>query len=266
MLDFQKVNTVGIFGDWHSNTDYALKLLNRIDKKTEVPDVFMHLGDFNFFPDNRGQKFLNVINSQLDILGRELFVLDGNHEDFDYIKTFKNSDKYPGFKEVREHIFYIPRGLGWTWGGKKFVAVGGAWSVDYAYRKLGESWFLEENITDSDVENALKNKKADYFFSHDSIVSLPYDAYFGGARDFRTEAANYDNREKLQKIVSALKPKYAFHGHHHVFNVENFRNQTVSVGVNKDNSPFGENYVILNIKKDKVFLQFNKMWAGKKTL
>lgn len=271
MLNFDDVKTVGIFGDWHSNSDFAVSILEKIKENGEnviIPDVFVHLGDFNFFPYNQGQKFLSTVNKELSDLDREMFVIDGNHEDFDFINSFKNSVKYEGFKDVpdainangfeskkRDHIFYIPRGLGWTWGGKKFVGVGGAHSIDYSWRTLGIDFFLEEDVTEQDVDKALENGSADYIFTHESVVNVPspFNIY-----DQRTIIATNTNKYYLRNIISELDPKATFHGHHHKFYIDKFHNKVHSVGLGRDDFAFSENYVVLDVKNDEILFQFEK--------
>lgn len=258
MLDFKSVKTVGIFGDWHSNTPYATKLLRRIRAnkgKSIIPDVFVHLGDFNFYPDSQGQRFLDSINEELGLLDRDMFVIDGNHEDFDYINSFEESDVYSGFKKVRDHIFYIPRGTGWTWGDKKFVGVGGAHSIDYNWRTLGIDFFLEEDITDLDVDKAVSNGKVDYLFTHESVVNTPSPFKIN---DQRTIMSTMSNKNHLRNIVEILQPKAMFHGHHHIFYIDKFQNSILSIGLNKDSSLFSENCVVLDIVNDKILFQFDK--------
>lgn len=254
---FDNVFEVGVFGDWHSNTRYARKILSRMihNPMYKLPDVFVHLGDFNFFPDDQGQRFLNTINEILIEADREMFVIDGNHEDFNYIATFEDTDY--GFKKVRSNLFYIPRGTGWIWGGKKFVGLGGANSIDYKYRTLGYNWFLEEDITQKDVEKAISFGNADYVFTHEAAVDVPvsFNIY-----DPRIIASTENNKRFVRDTVRALNPKYAFHGHHHKFYIDQLPfSEIVSIGLNKDASSFGENYVVIDLLNDRVLGQFEKI-------
>lgn len=248
------MNRVGIFGDWHSDTAYATRLLNRIGNiEVETPDVFVHLGDFNFFDDAQGGRFLNTINESLKKLDKDMYVIDGNHEDFKYISTFPVNEE--GFGEVCSNIFYIPRGHGWSWGGKKFVGVGGAHSVDYEYRTLNRDWFLEENITDEDVENALLNGSVDYLFTHDTPTNIPLPFNSNSAY---TNSVISENKRKLIEITENLTPHRIFHGHHHRFYPDKFRKTTEVLGLDMNGKMFGDNYVVLNVLTGDLEYQFHR--------
>lgn len=248
-----RITRVGVFGDWHSNLHYVRRLLNRIIRSGgEIPDVFIHLGDFNFFPDLHGQRFLDGVNKLLEELDRDLYAIEGNHEDFNYINEFPLNED--GFGVVRSRIFYIPRGKSWVWGGKRLLGLGGAHSIDYALRTEGVDWFPEEDITDEDVSRALENPPIDYIFTHESPVSVPSPFQID---DIRTIVATQENREAIRTVVKELSPKVLFHGHHHRLHIDKFRD-TLSVGLDKDGAPFSSNYVLLDLVSGEVWFQFDK--------
>jgi hypothetical protein len=88
-----------------------------------------------------------------------------------------------GFVEVTDRILWAPRGHRWTWQGVRFLALGGAFSIDRQYRKLDSGrwgWFKEEVITPRAGE-AGHSRRAD-----------------------RTQEANYraPNERRLPKHIS----------------------------------------------------------------
>ena len=70
--------------------------------------------------------------------GVEVLILDGNHEHhLNLRKCARNADpQSENGRPVQLHpdLWYLPRGCAWEWGGTKFRAMGGAFSVDKPFR------------------------------------------------------------------------------------------------------------------------------------
>lgn len=114
----------------------------------------------------------------------------------------------------RPHITYAPRGARWTWRGIRFLAAGGAVSVDREWREPGETWWEEEAITEADVLRSIAGGPADVVVSHDSPAGV--DAMGPetcGDKD--ADPASWRNREQLRRIVDAVPPRLLVHGHYH---------------------------------------------------
>lgn len=253
-------STIAIAGDWHGNYVYMRKAIRWCHK--QGVDTIIHLGDFGFWHNAKGKMSVLSLDSQmLERLGMTMLVLDGNHENHDWLDAQPVSED--GTRKLTPNLWHLPRGLGWNWtlNGEdtKFVALGGAYSMDRAYRTAHDpefGFFTQEVISDADVSRAISNGYADIMLSHDSPLecqSTHYpDAPWHTVEDTR---ASYDNQKRLSEVGRALRPREWFHGHHHhrydetVSFSSSFEltdeSTTVVHGMGKDNSPFTENIYLL---------------------
>ncbi|WP_301123570.1 hypothetical protein [Mycolicibacterium fortuitum] len=127
--------TVMIAGDWHGNTGWATALI--ISAGVRGIKVVVQLGDFGFWtPGRRSDDYLDGIETACARHGVTVLWLDGNHECFDALYELP-IDPETGLRQIRPHIFHLPRGLRWRWHGKTWMALGGAHSVDRPDRKPG---------------------------------------------------------------------------------------------------------------------------------
>ena len=96
------------------------------------------------------QYFLNLYND----IGCTIIFVDGNHENFEMLNNMPLVE-YKGalMHQIDKHIFHVLRGEIMTLGGKTFLCVGGAVSIDKMYRTPYVSWCPEEEITYHDIDN-----------------------------------------------------------------------------------------------------------------
>ena len=113
--------------------------------------------------------------------------------------------------QIDEHIFHVLRGEIMTIDDKTFFCLGGAVSIDKAYRTPRISWWPEEEITYHDIDNAIANlekvnNKVDYVITHccDTSTTLKE---FGFRRDICSD--------QLMFIDKAVDYKHWFFGHYH---------------------------------------------------
>jgi predicted phosphodiesterase len=218
-------------GDIHGETEHGRTLV-RMAKKRGCDLVFA-LGDFGYWehqPD--GVKYLDSLNMACNVNNIPMYFLDGNHD-----KTSLLLEKYDtpelvdkeGFMLVRPYIRYARRGLRWTWDDCRFIALGGAYSVDKEYRlrleaqgglnqyarhqqyRPGDLWFPEEEMTDEDMDDILQADvtPVDIMLAHDKPrASNPQ----WNRKDI---PECWPNADRLQRAVCVLEPKLYLHGHLH---------------------------------------------------
>ena len=242
---------VGIAGDWHGNTAWALACLADFDK--ESIKLILQLGDFGIWHDEDGTLFLDLLSKTLDENDQYLLVTLGNHENYTMVEalvTITEGD-FEGWQHnpKQPRVLYATRGQRWEWQGVSFVSLGGAHSIDRFTRKENMNWWAGEQISYADVMRTANGGHADIFLAHD----CPYGVdLFGTHRDetgpskWTEQALDYavGSRHDLRAAVDSVRPEILFHGHYHHYldtvteMADDYNGETYSlrtVGLDKDN-------------------------------
>lgn len=201
-----------IAGDWHGNLDWALSVVEKAHAR--LPDeehkIILQLGDFGYWGGWYGSHYLMRLSDRARDLGVMIFFLDGNHEDHPLLAGEEDGDG-----KVAENIWHLRRGARWEWHGRRWLALGGAVSPDRRIRKLGVSWFREEEISLVTAGLVIMGGPAGVMLTHDCPSGVAHS--LGNGYDFALEdiARAEWHRELLQGIVDEMRPGYLFHGHLH---------------------------------------------------
>ena len=169
---------VGIAGDWHGDTAWALWALDTF-RDAGITNIF-HLGDFGIWqPAPIGASFILKIQKRLAKNGQRLFITPGNHEDYARIENTPVGEH--GWQEYRPGVFLAPRGLRWEMEGRSFLSLGGANSIDFDGRTENITWWKGEQITRGDEYRAMEGGKADIMLAHEApLGALPIRHGHGG--------------------------------------------------------------------------------------
>lgn len=212
-----------VVGDLHGNTGAAFEV---IDHAAAVgADLILQAGDLGWFPkDQRGQVFLRKVEKRLDQLRLNLWWVDGNHEHFDSLAV--RPIDTDGRRQLSEHVWHLPRGFRWIWDGTVWVAVGGAVSVDKAFRTEGKTWFAAEELTDEEAFRIIAVGPADVVLSHDAPLGVPFlrhllrQALPAWRRESQwptgTVIRSDEHQRRLRRVVEGVGARRVFHGHHHI--------------------------------------------------
>ncbi|MCD7873149.1 MAG: metallophosphoesterase [Clostridiales bacterium] len=225
-----------VTGDCHG--DFQKFSTKRFPEQKELTkeDYVIICGDFggvwNYEEESNSEKYW------LDWLNDKPFTtlfIDGNHENFDRLYSYPESDWNGGkVHKIRSFVFHLMRGEIFTINEKRIYAFGGAASHDikdgildmseedkiYLYRKTGRyfrirnfSWWDRELPTENEMQNGLRNLEkvnynVDYVISHcaPTSIQLLIDSCYKS--DVLT---NYH-----QKVQNELKFKKWFFGHYHM--------------------------------------------------
>lgn len=283
-----------VSGDWHGDPQHAVwtfeqALLN------DCSDIFQ-VGDFGYWEHlEGGVAFLDMCSSVAVENDMRLYWIDGNHENHTMLRALygPEGERYnptpEGFWEIRPNVYYVPRGTRWNWNGVELMGLGGAYSVDKAYR-LGEEvkekrdlyryekegwtlsrhqrevkkaqrygghtmWWPEEEISDEELNYALRDQRPlDILFTHDKPRASNPD---WNRKDLPECLPNQD---KIQAVVRALTPSLVVHGHLHHHYADTIRSsdaqETTVIGLecNPDNPKVKrdptESYIVLDLRKD----------------
>lgn len=239
---------IAFLGDLHGNTNNAYKLIDFI-MEHDNPDLLIQVGDMGVMGE-LFEKYLNKLNKKLESYNIELWFIDGNHENFNWLL---NKVKNPhGLNSITSKIKYIPRGTMLTLGKKNFYFCGGAFSIDKFMRTIYKSWWPQEILSKEETEELINyynenysNYKIDYFISHDTPLFEHYqdDSIFMKQSDFYEDYSHKMNLSKLYELINAPK---IIHGHYHKYN-KFIQDGVENITLNCDGSPFTEQYTIVEV-------------------
>ena len=222
---------IGLLGDTHGNhpwIKYAAREFHARDITTVI-----QVGDLGVSHNVRESRRWDRTDHYLRKHGITMLVAPGNHEDYDHIDSLSVGDD--GWLHFRPNILLAPRGLRTTMGGRSFVWLGGAGSVDRTLRLEWENnadarryWWPQEAITDADVARTAAGGHADVLVAHEApkgvqTISSRLRGTGGVSRD-DIEYANQIRAKYMEAFVQ-VEPTLALHGHYH-FAV----NETVDYG------------------------------------
>lgn len=222
-----------LLGDVHGQTGW-LKLAIRAASTLGISRI-LQLGDFGFWPHyGSGQEFLKLAQSYLDREGVELWWVDGNHENHDWIA--EQPHDYNGFWR-HGSIVHIGRGARWEWGGRTFLGCGGAYSIDKPRRIEGSSWWAGETITEADIRRCV-GPTVDVLVTHDAPLGAQNIMGPATVGDKDSYPESYANRQRVAAICDLVQPKLLVHGHYHHRNSTNYKSTRVE-GFGRDGDPRG---------------------------
>jgi Icc-related predicted phosphoesterase len=176
----------------------------------------LQLGDFGYWEHtDAGKAYLDHLNRWLHADDLQCLFVDGNHDNHAWLR-----DRYlrtgRGLAWIRPRIQHANRGSSGTLGGVRFLALGGAYSIDKDNRVEGESWWPEETITDEEVRRCLEVGKADIMLCHDApfgAEGVIHPSFTAGNKDLWPESTA--NRKRIRVVMDAAQPRLLFHGHYH---------------------------------------------------
>lgn len=206
-------NRIFITGDTHGSMD-----LRRLGSgffstgcELDKQDYVIVCGDFGLvWADN------SESNYWLRWLEKKPFTtlfVDGNHENFDMLESMETEEWHGGLvHRVRPSILHLMRGQAFTISGRSFFCMGGARSVDKAWRTPHKSWWPQEMPSSEEYARALDTLdalswKTDYVLTHCAASNVQYRLN-----------PTYENDELtrfLFDVERKLDYRHWFFGHYH---------------------------------------------------
>ena len=239
-------------GDWHGDGYWADAVIRELAKRG-IKRIYQ-LGDFGLMPGPEGKKYLLTLAKALLETNMKLYIVLGNHDDYDRVATMK-PDK-DGWLKLSDpayaSMYFAPRGHTWQESGLNFAALGGANSVDRLLRVEGVSWWPGEEITEEDCETLISNVKnrkwerVDVLLTHEAPAGITMQSMFANSHPWwLTEEVLFDShtqRVRLRNAVDVLMPRIVTHGHWH------YSSRNIIEGVNLN----GEDYtsVVLGLANE----------------
>ena len=200
-----------VAGDWHMNTNHAYWCF-QIAKNNDI-DIILQLGDFGYWEHSPwGKEFLDALEDLSKKFGIEVFWIDGNHENHELLRSRYLKNVH--IVRIRKGVYHIPRGETWEWDGVKFLAMGGAYSIDKDSRFHGVDWWPEETIKYGDIMRGMDAGKVDILVSHDVPAGGPLDEMLKSV-GYKHDADSKAQRELLRELCFVAQPDLILHGHYH---------------------------------------------------
>lgn len=174
-----------IRGDTHGEEGQFCDEVMPGQSQWTAEDILIVTGDFGFV--FFGEKRYLSERNRLDALARkpyQILFVDGNHEGFPYLLSYPEEIRFGApVRRIRDNIFWLQRGYVYEIGGHSFFVMGGAYSMDKAFRLNwsqlhGEqAWFREELPSAEEYRRAAENLRAremtvDYILTHTAPRSV----------------------------------------------------------------------------------------------
>lgn len=211
-----------IFGDTHGTMEIS-KIFGV--KDYEKDDFIIVCGDFGvLWSDTPSEKEKEIIKA-IKKLPCTLLFIDGNHENFNRLDALKSVEKFGGRvgEYIKNKAYHLKRGEIYSILGRNILTLGGALSIDKAWREENVSWWAGEAITHEQLAHALENiakfsQNINIIITHTCPSSfLSYMSKFM----FISHKFHDPNPEKLDRVLKALVKKQPnvpmkwFFGHWH---------------------------------------------------
>jgi hypothetical protein len=146
---------IALLGDIHAGFD----TLRRAEQEAVNlgAKALIQVGDFGWY-----WKYLGELRQTKRLL--PVYFIDGNHENHEDLFSRVTGDITEFWES---NLFYVRRGSVLEIDGKRIAFLGGAASIDKAYRLAhGIHWSAQELVTDADVERLKDVGKVDLFVTH----------------------------------------------------------------------------------------------------
>ena len=198
-------------GDTHGEFFF----LNQSLKDATNEDNYFICGDFGYwdrstFREGSGFYHETIKNPN----GAKIYFCDGNHENHNLLKDLEKTYGWEHPIEIRENVFYCPRGSSIQLSdGRNVLFAGGADSIDKQWRDEGLNWFSQEVMRYYEYARIDFTKKYDIVVSHTCPLNC--------LNWMRTLTDTFNLKRfdltcnLLQSIFDRAKPSKWFFGHWH---------------------------------------------------
>ncbi len=203
----------GVMGDWHGHYGH-FRAVCRTLKHAGIHRLYC-VGDASFdWPGQhrgRTEKRMRLLLEQNDIL---YTFVGGNHDNWATLETLPaNPD---GTRRVADRFSYLPNGVVIEHDGVRIAGLGGAYSVDKAWRREGRDWWPQEEPTPEQAQQLIEASAGGVtlMLTHDVPMGATGLKGMSGLSAKTIERAN-QTRILLQDTVERVRPKALFAGHWH---------------------------------------------------
>jgi hypothetical protein len=220
------VKILALAGDWHGDRVWANARLQSLGERGI--QTVAHLGDFGVWPGPLGKAYLRSVEKTCAKYDIAVLVTPGNHEDWGRLTQLwanpKHQDEDGSLRPLylTDHVAVLPRGYRWEMGGRSFVSLGGAPSLDFASRIEGKTFWPEEAMTPADVARTVRGGYADVMLTHDApgspwATSPVREILSSNPMGWTDRALAYarTGRDLVTEAFLGVAPRLLAHGHYH---------------------------------------------------
>jgi hypothetical protein len=241
---------LAVMGDHHANKDYAVRAIRYA--KEQGAEAILHLGDFAY---TMAPAFFAAVQRALEDTGLMLGWVDGNHDCHTRLQALVEQHGVTPIA-IRPNLFYLPRTYRWEWQGVRFLALGGAHSVDRPWRRPGREWWAGETISHDEAERAMAGGPADVMICHDVPAGVRIPCIESNPHGF-PQAEIYaaeEHRARLREVVDVVQPRRLFAGHYHcrltspLDDIQRGYRTVVDI-LADDSAPLNDNMTIVNLSR-----------------
>ena len=228
---------IGVMGDLHGNFPHARDTLAAF--RRQKVDLIFQVGDFGIGWPGHGDFYADAISKLLELFDQTMHIVPGNHENWDVIDAMNFES---GQAWLVPRISVLERNARFNFGGRSFLALGGAPSIDFPARIPGHSWWRTEALTWPDVDRAIQEGHAEIMLTHDApdggtdkvqrIIDRPDNGFW--TKEGLAYAA--EGRHLMTEAYKGVLPKVFVHGHFHVAD-EKKVGQTQFISLHQDGKP-----------------------------
>ncbi len=176
----------------------------------------LHVGDFGVWPDadridkanrkHEGAGDLPRWFAERREVPRKTVFINGNHKDFVWLDSYDGDEILPG-------LFYLRnRRVADLGQGRDCVRVGGIGGCfgpsDYERQSKRLQGYAKRHYTRDEIDKLCRHSGIDVLLVHDAPAGVKFGRYRRGA-GYVSEAAGLDD------LLSRLRPRVCFFGHHH---------------------------------------------------
>lgn len=222
---------VGLVGDLEGECDAAVRWLRAVGERGDVQVVYQ-LGDLRYGMGPEPEAYLAAIDEVCARYDLELYGINGNHENWDELdRLWSGSWADPAGEplpiEVTDRITLLPRGHRWSLGGRTFVALGGAPSINRHRLTEGVDWWPSEVVLDEHVDAVVAAGHAEVMLTHDSptapyctppVAEILRRNADDNPSDWPQSSLDYaeEGLDRMTRAVLGVRPAFLAHGHFHV--------------------------------------------------
>ena len=222
---------VGLLGDLEGEDRAAVEWLRALGEQDVR--IAYQLGDLRFGMGPDPDAYLGAIEGVCAEYGLQLSCIGGNHENWGRLDELwaapagPDPDGFPAPLALSAHVTMLPRGHRWELGGRSFVALGSAPSINRHLLTEGVDWWPTEALLDEHVDAVVDGGHADVMLTHDSPGSpycvQPVEAILRrNVRDnpmgWPADSLAYadEGLARVTRAVLGVRPSLLAHGHFHV--------------------------------------------------